>query len=86
MGLDLQVDVATLGDSHRRALEEVLGRQLATNQRLIISVKELETPPAAAPRASQTLEDWTNVYEGLSDEQVEAIDKIAKTRAILTRS
>ncbi|HEX3657882.1 MAG TPA: hypothetical protein VHV55_18990 [Pirellulales bacterium] len=86
MGLDLQVDVAALGDSHRRALEEVLGRQLATNQRLIISVTELETPPAAPPRAPQTLQDWTNIYEGLSDEQVEAIDKIAKTRANLTRS
>jgi hypothetical protein len=34
----------------------------------------------------QALEDWTNIYEGLSDEQVEAIDKIAKTRANLTRS
>jgi hypothetical protein len=86
MGLDLQVDVATLGDAQRRALEEVLGRQLAINQRLIISVTELETPPAAAARVPQALEDWTNIYESLSDEQVEAIDKIAKTRANLTRS
>ncbi|HEY5315906.1 MAG TPA: hypothetical protein VIK18_25475 [Pirellulales bacterium] len=86
MGLDLQVDVTALGDSHRRALEEVLGRPLASNEQVIISVRSVETPAAASAGASQTLEDWTNIYEGLSDEQVEAIDKMAKTRANLTRS
>jgi len=31
------------------------------------------------------LEDWTRVYDGLSDEEIEQIDAIAKTRANLTR-
>jgi hypothetical protein len=31
------------------------------------------------------LEDWTQVYDGLSDEEIEGVDKIAKTRANLTR-
>ena len=82
----LKIDVAALDAPHRRALEEVIGQQLATNQRLVISVIEVEMPTSAAPRAAQTLEDWAHVYDGLSDEEIEAIDKIAKTRANLTRN
>ena len=77
METNLKIDVATLDAPHRRALEEVIGRQLEGNQRLIISVMDV---------AVQTLEDWTNVYEGLSDEKIDAVDKIANTRANLTRN
>jgi hypothetical protein len=76
----LNIDVASLDPPHRRALEEVLGRQLAANERLTISITEL-----TIPSPPQTLEDWTHVYEGLTDEEIEEIDKIAKTRADLTR-
>jgi hypothetical protein len=86
MEIDLKVDVAALGDSHRRALEEVLGTQLAANQQITILVREAAAPPVAQPAAPQKLEDWTGVYDGLNDEEIEAIDKIAKTRANLTRS
>jgi hypothetical protein len=85
MEKDLTIDVAALDPPHRRALEEVIGRELTANQRLIISVTEVEVPSAPSARPAQTLQDWTNVYEGLSDEEIEAIDKIAKTRADLTR-
>jgi hypothetical protein len=37
-------------------------------------------------RPAQTLEDWAHVYDGLSDEEIETIDAIAKTRANLTRN
>ncbi len=80
------IDVITLDATHRRALEDVIGVQLQANQRLIIGVTDINaSAPEATPRRSQTLEDWTKVYEGLSDEQVEEIDRIAKTRADLTR-
>ena len=82
----LNIDVATLDAPHRQVLEEVLGRQLKENQRLIISVMDVSMPQTAAPRSAQTLDDWTNVYEGLSDEEIEAVDAIAKTRANLTRN
>lgn len=82
----MNIDVATLDAPHRRALEEVIGQQLAGNQRLIISVMDVTMPQTAAPRPAQTLEDWTNIYEGLSDDEIEAVDKIAKTRANLTRN
>lgn len=36
-------------------------------------------------RRPQSVEDWTRVYDGLSEQQIEDIDKIAKSRANLTR-
>ena len=85
MEKDLKIDVATLDAPHRRALEEVIGQQLTKNQRLIISVVAVELPPSDGYRPAQTLEDWTHVYDGLSDEDIEAIDDVAKSRADLTR-
>jgi hypothetical protein len=81
------IDVMTLDATHRRALEEVIGVQLQANQRLIIGVTEIDVSASeATPRRTQTVQDWTKVYEGLSDEQIEEIDRIAKTRADLTRN
>ena len=85
MATELKIDVAGLDPPHRRALEEVIGRQLTVNQRLFISVTELEVPASGAAPPAQSLADWTGVYEGLSDEEIEQIDAIAKTRANLTR-
>lgn len=41
--------------------------------------------PAADTRRPQTLADWTTVYDGLSEEQIDAVDKLVKARANLTR-
>ena len=86
METDLKIDVATLDAPHRRALEEVIGRELAVSQRLIMSVIDVAEPAGSALRPAQTLDDWTNVYDELSDEEIEAVDKVAKTRANLTRN
>jgi hypothetical protein len=86
METSLNIDVAILDVPHRRALEEMIGRQLAANQRLAISVIEGARPQAADARPAQTLDDWTHVYDGLSDEKIEDIDKIAKSRANLSRN
>jgi hypothetical protein len=82
----LHIDVATLEAPQRRALEKVLGRHLAANQQLVISIIDVSPPQAAAPRPAQSLEDWTRVYDGLNDEEIEGFDKIARTRANLTRN
>jgi hypothetical protein len=79
------IEVATLDAPHRQALEEVLGQPLAANQRLIIHVLDAAAPPNGGPNPPQTLEDWTQVYDGLSEEEIEAVDRLAKTRANLTR-
>jgi hypothetical protein len=79
-------DVTALDEPHRRALEDVLGRALRSNQRLVINVLEMEVPAGGAgERPRQTLADWTKVYEGLTAEEVEQIDMIAKDRADLSR-
>ena len=85
MESNLQIDVGSLDGPHRRALEEVIGRQLTANQRLTISVSDVVVPTTAA-NAVQSLDDWTNVYQGLSEAEIEEIDRIAKTRANLTRN
>ena len=86
METERKIDVATLDTPHRRALEEVIGCELEAHQRLIISVIEVESRPSDTARPAQTIDDWTNVYEGLSEPEIEAIDKVAKTRANLTRN
>jgi hypothetical protein len=82
----VRIDVSALDTPHRRALEEVIGQELAANQQLLINVVELELPRSGAIRPAQSLEDWMHVYDGLSEEQIEAVDEIAKTRANLTRN
>jgi hypothetical protein len=79
MESDQIIDVGALDDPHRRALEEVIGRRLNTNQRLIISVTEAAIQPNNQSLPSQSLDDWISVYDGLSDAEIESIDKIAKT-------
>ena len=86
MEADLEIEVAGLDEPHRQALEEVIGRHLKANQRLIISVTEVEMAPSDQAKPAQSLDDWTKVYEGLNDAEIESIDKIAKTRANLTRN
>ena len=74
------------GDRH--AIEHVVGTTLRDNQRLIIQLADIEIPAEPAPtdaRPGQKFEDWTHFYDGLSDEEVDEIDKIIKTRANLTR-
>lgn len=81
-------DVTALDDTHRRALEDMIGHQLKANQRLIIKVTEIDIADDGnhtGEHQPQSVADWTAVYAGLSDEGVEAIDRIAKTRADLTR-
>ena len=82
-------NVRDIDAEDRSALEHVVGQALRDNQRLIIQVTEVDVGREAATadtRPVQTLADWTKVYEGLSDEEIEAVDKIIKTRANLTRN
>jgi hypothetical protein len=57
---------------------------LYRNQRLVISVANIDVAPAAR-QSRQTISDWTDVYEGLTNEEVAAIDHEVNTRADLTR-
>jgi len=79
-------NVREIDSADRRALEHLIGKHLAEHQQVIISVLEVAMPQGAASKPAQTLEDWTHIYDGLSEEEIEAVDKIAKTRAKLTRN
>ena len=71
------------------ALEHVIGQQLAENQQVIIQIcsLDLRTEPATTEKeSSQGLPDWCNVYAGLTDEQVEAVEQTVLQRANLTRA
>ena len=79
-------DVTTLDEPHRRALEEVLGTELLSNQRLVIQVQERDRPTASSSegdRPRQSLTEWTAVYDGLSEGQIDDIDRMSKVRAEL---
>jgi hypothetical protein len=86
-------NVRDLPMDERRTLEQVLGRKLRKNQQVVLRVVTLtdgkvlgESQPSPDPRPAQTIEDWARVYDGLSDEEIEEIDRIAKTRANLSRN
>lgn len=79
-------DIATVD---RRALEHVIGRQLADDQRLLIRVVSVEVPqhaPTAAAQAAGPLPEWCNVYQGLTDEAITALEETVLTRADLSRA
>lgn len=82
MHSNLSIDVGSLDAGHRRALEEVIGRPLSANERLLIEVEEVDV---RAEGPVQTIDGWTKIYEGLSEQEIESIDKIAKTRANSSR-
>jgi len=80
-----KIDVTSLDASHLRALEELLGHTLAPNQQVVISVVDAARDAVVESRPPQTLEDWAGVYVGFSDDEIESVDRLLKTRANLSR-
>ena len=85
MDTHLNIDVSSLDTPHRRALEEVLGQNLQSDQCLHISVTQVEKTSSVTASQAQTLEDWTNIFSVLSAEKSESITQDV-TRANLTRN
>jgi len=77
-------DIAT---ADRRALEHVVGQQLADHHQLVIQIVNSDVPSTQVAPEPRTisLPDWCKVYDGLSDEEVSALEDIVLTRADLTR-
>ncbi len=82
-------DVRDIDNTDRRALEHVVGKALRDNQRLVIQIVSLdlqETPPAdPSPVGAGKLPAWCNVYEGLTDAEIDELEKTVLRRADLTR-
>ncbi|MBN2577526.1 MAG: hypothetical protein JXB10_00860 [Pirellulales bacterium] len=73
-----EINLTNLDPEHLRAFEDVIGVPLHRNQRLVIQVTD-------SPRPAQSLSDWKKVYDELTEEQIESIDRDLNTRANLTR-
>ena len=79
--------VGELHPNERSAAELLLGHRLRGNEQLILHVMPRDAPTSQVNGlwSSQTLPDWCNVYEGLSDAEIDEIEK-SITRCNLTRS
>jgi hypothetical protein len=68
-------NVRDIDAADRKALEHMAGRELRPNQQVIIRVLDLAPPAADEARLGEgRLPDWCNVYEGLTDEEIAAIE------------
>jgi hypothetical protein len=56
-------------------LERVVGQTLTENQRLLIQVTGDDKPHNGEPVPAGQLPDWCNVYEGLTDQQIDELDQ-----------
>ena len=81
-------NVWELPSDERAVYEAALGQKLRENQQVILKVITLnagETETQATGTPAQVpaghLPDWCNVYEGLSDEQIEEVEKVILDRS-----
>ena len=80
-------NVAEIDTADRLAIEHLIGMHLAEHQQVIISVVTLNITGSDASEvpASNDVPAWWNVYEGLSDEDIDRLDQAVHRRADLTR-
>ena len=80
-------NVAEIDTAVRQALEHLIGKRLAEHQQVIINVVNLDLskPDKSAPSNSQKVPDWWNIYEGLTDKEIDELDQAIRQRANLTR-
>jgi hypothetical protein len=80
-------NVADIDTADRRALEHLIGKHLAEHQQVIINIVNLDrgNPRQPAAPMPQRIPAWWNIYEGLSEQEVERLDQAIRQRANLTR-
>lgn len=72
-------------------MEHALGHALAADEQVIIQVVASGLPPAEPgkiepPPTTDSLPDRCNVYEGLTDEEIAEVERIALERSEMTRT
>lgn len=78
-------NVRDIDSKGRLALEHVLGQPLKENERVTIQVETLPSPDNTVNKEPQNLPEWCNVYEGLTEEEIAEVERIALSRANMTR-
>jgi len=80
--------VRDIDPADRHVLEGLVGQRLLDDQQVVIHVVGAQDAPQReglnSTRPSE-VPNWWNVYEGLSDEEVERLDQAIRQRANLTR-
>ena len=70
----LILNVRELDQFDRSVLERLVGHQLRESERLVIQVMKAGVEEPAAPPADDGLPAWSDVYEGLSDSEIDDLD------------
>ncbi|HXT60836.1 MAG TPA: hypothetical protein VN699_19515 [Pirellulales bacterium] len=68
-------NVRDLDQTDRSALERVVGCQLGESQQIVIQVVSAAVEPRESPGPGDQLPAWCDVYEGLSDAQIDDLDE-----------
>jgi hypothetical protein len=79
-------NVAELSADDRAALERVVGHSLSETEQAILNV--VRRPSADGPSietAGNEPPEFWNIYDGLSDQEIDDLDAAIKERADLTR-
>ena len=84
-------NVSQLSSEFRKAIEHAVGQPLRDEQQVTIQVDDPQNsgqslPPPPASFGGGQLPEWCGVYEGLSAEEIAAIESVALLRADLSRS
>jgi hypothetical protein len=72
--------VKDIDTADRRALEHVVGHHLSENLQVVIQVFNADVASAGKPASNPqnvqraTLPEWCNVYEGLSEAEIDDIE------------
>jgi hypothetical protein len=86
--------VRDLENLQRQQLELIVGRDLRDSEQVVIRIVDHEAGTNAGGEGDSSepltdavpaLPEWCHVYAGLSDEEIAEVERIALTRANLTR-
>ena len=94
MELPVNIDISSLDAFHRRAIEDVLGKELSANQRLVIQVEDVSSSPKQSSNQTETTEpssnqaeakfklpEYCNVYAGLTDAEIVDLEALILDRS-----
>lgn len=68
-------NVRDLDGADRTAVEKLVGHALRESERVVIHVTDATDGPAERPAPNDELPAWCNVYEGLSDAEIDELDR-----------
>jgi hypothetical protein len=79
-------NVRDIDSAERRMLERVLGRPLGENQQVVVQIVDAPVPQPDTSMSSGPLPSWCNVFSGLSEEEMTAVEAVLAQRPDFSRS